>query len=213
MMFSIMEDPIYLLFILNCWLLMDFLGVISLSKPMNQSRHWKININFKEFINKKHRFISFVIELIGIIFLIIFFGFPWYYHHYFGFGGDLIRNFFIIESNLGDILLSFIYHAYLIGLIILVIKISAKEKTNVAISLELIELILITLSIEFIASIHFYGCDDIFLIPETYCIDSGYSIGFFLFVIGLITLFLNGLQMSIYLRLKRRKINLFTSKR
>ncbi|MEJ2278176.1 MAG: hypothetical protein P8Y70_10585 [Candidatus Lokiarchaeota archaeon] len=124
-----MEDPNHLLIILIGWLILDFLGIISLSKPIDHEGKWGKNLNFKLFIRKKHTFLSIVTEIIGIIILLYSFLLPFSYQEFAYLNGGSVFRFLFVQDViiLNSLLLYFIYFTYFIGLIIIVAKISLKK--------------------------------------------------------------------------------------
>ena len=66
----------------------------------------------------------------------------------------------------------------------------------------MVETILLIYGVSLIANVRYPGCDELIHIPEIHCIGSGYSIGYILYLLGISILILNGLQMSIYPRVK-----------
>ncbi|TFF88590.1 MAG: hypothetical protein EU550_01030 [Promethearchaeota archaeon] len=198
----IREEWSYLLFILAGLLLLDFTGVFSLTKPSN------MKVTIKKLLKNKYNFLSTSIEFAGIALLFLSFGLPWYYYYECWIGGSCGITYFTVfeNSNFSYVLLFLINTAYLIGVFIIVLKILIKKKLSMKSSLELIELIILMLGIIFMVNIEFLDCEGPFIIPERFCFDSGYSVGYFLYVLGIIVLFSNGVQMSVYPRLKKSEM-------
>ena len=196
-----MSDTTDLIVVFLAWMLLDLISLITFKKPVKEPRNWKNRIQLKSIITKKHSLISLVIEITGIIFVIYSFSIPWYYHlfRYIGGGGNHFQKLYFIEAiNLQDIFLVLLYYSYLIGLVILFVKISIKKKIKNLVLFELGETIFIFPGIMLIFSVQFGG-------PTAYLaifvyIQSGYSSGFILYIIGITVLLINGLQFSAYSR-------------
>lgn len=195
-----MDDAIYFLFYLTLWLLINSLGLISLSKQLN-TKNWNIKGISRYWL------ISIIIEIIGVIIIIVSPSFPWYFHQLTGWI-EGFRYFYIVDAtNLNQILITSIFIMYLLGIIIILTKTILKHRIRLQISIEIIELIMIFLSIDFIISLHFNDCNHVIYFPEINCINSGFSTGFFLYIVGITILITNGLQLSIYSRLKKKWMN------
>lgn len=201
-----MNDILDLVFLFFGLMLLDLICLITFIKPVKKSVDLKKRIDyFKSVLFKKYSLISLFIELIGIILLIYSFSIPWYYHLYRGWINET-RYFYIKEAvDLDKLLIFLLYYAYFMGLFLLFVKISTKRKIRTFTLLEIIELIYFIPGIIFIFNVEFLPCSNFIIIPEMYCAKSDYSSGFILYTIGITILIINGLQISIYSRLKRRK--------
>ena len=199
-----MSDITDLIFVFLAWMLLDLISLITFKKPVKEPRNWKKRIQLKSIITKKHLILSLVIEIIGVIFVIYSFSIPWYYHlfRYIGGGYHFQKLYFIEADSLYGIFTILLYYSYLIGLVILFVKISFKKKIRSLILLELGETILIFPGIMLIFSVQF-GPPCFILAIFSY-IRSGYSSGFIIYTIGITVLTLNGLQFSVYSRFFQR---------
>ena len=199
-----MSDITDLIFVFLAWMLLDLISLITFKKPVKEPRNWKKRIQLKSIITKKHLILSLVIEIIGVIFVIYSFSIPWYYHlfRYIGGGYHFQKLYFIEADSLYGIFTILLYYSYLIGLVILFVKISFKKKIRSLILLELYETILIFPGIMLIFSVQF-GSPYCYLLIFSY-IRSGYSSGFIIYTIGITVLTLNGLQFSVYSRFFQR---------
>ena len=194
-----MDDVIYFLFYLILWMLINSLGLISFSKPFNL-RNWIVKGI------SKYKVFSIIIEIIGFIMIIVSFNFPWYFHRLSGWI-EGVRYIYISEAtNLNQIFITSIYLMYLLGIIIILAKTMSTHRIRLQISIEIIEFIMIFLGIAFIISLHFNDCNHVIYFPEIYCINSGFSSGFILYTVAIILLSMNGLQMSIWYRIKNKLV-------
>lgn len=196
------DDWNYLLIIFIGWFLLAVLALLSLSNVKN----WKENL--QQLIRNRYHFISMIIEITGILIIFTSFGLPWFYYEHIGLVTRFIYLHITEGINMSHILFFFIITAYLIGVIALIIKTLVKRDINIKYSLELVELILLIFGGILITNVRYCGCNELIHIPEIYCISSGYSIGYILYLIGLIILISNGIQMCIYSRLNRKKRDL-----
>ena len=196
-----------LLFLLFGWLLLDFLGLLTLIEPVRDQISRKNRLNLKSFMQRKYILLLITLELIGLILLISSFSLRWYYHRYTGmYVVNHLRYFYLKDAiNLDSLLTFFISYAYLIGLILIFIKITMKKKIHIFTGLELIELTFFVIGLILMLNLRFMECNQIAVFPGGECIESGHSTGFTLYIIGLLVLIINGLQMSIYRWLKRNK--------
>ncbi len=193
-----MSDTLDLVHLFLGWLLLDLIGLITFIKPVDRTTNWKNGMNFRSFIPKKHVLFSIVTELIGIILLVISFSIPWYYHL---FGVNHFQYLYFIEAvNLDGIFIIYLYYAYLIGLCLLFLKISIKQKLQIRYLIEVTQILFIIPGIILIFNVKF---ELLFYLAILIYIKSGYSSGFVLYTIGISVLIMNGLQFSIYSRLKR----------
>ena len=199
-----MSDTTHLIFVFLAWMLLDLISLITFKKPVKEPRNWKKRIQLKSIITKKHSMISLVIEITGVILVIYSFSIPWYYYlfRYCGDGYHFEKLYFIEADNLYGIFTILLYYSYLIGLVILFVKISFKKKIRSLILLELGETILIFPVIMLIFSVQF-SSPGVYLTIFSY-IRSGYSSGFIIYTIGITVLTLNGLQFSVYSRFFQR---------
>ena len=199
-----MSDITDLIFVFLAWMLLDLISLITFKKPVKEPRNWKKRIQLKSIITKKHLIIFLVIEITATIFVIYSFSIPWYYHlfRYVGGGYHFQKLYFIEADSLYGIFTILLYYSYLIGLVILFVKISFKKKIRSLILLELYETILIFPGIMLIFSVQF-GPPTCYLAIFSY-IRSGYSSGFIIYTIGITVLTLNGLQFSVYSRFFQR---------
>jgi len=200
-----MSDTTDLIFIFLAWMLLDLISLMTFKKPVKEPRNWKKRIQLKSIITKKHLIISLVIEIIGVILVIYSFFIPWYYYLFLhiGNGYHFQKLYFIEAESLYGIFTILLYYSYLIGLVILFVKISFKKKIRSHILLELGETILIFPGIMLIFSVQF-GPPPFFYILIFSYIRSGYSSGFIIYTIGITVLILNGLQFSVYSRFFQR---------
>jgi hypothetical protein len=200
------DDWSHLLIIFIGLFLLDILALISLSSVKN----WKEKL--QRFVRNKYNFTSMIIEITGILIIFISFGLPWFYYEYTGLMSRFIYLPLIEGINMSNILFSFLITLYLIGVITLIINTIVKRDLNIKYSLELIELILLIFGVILSTNVRYRGCNELIHIPEIYCINSGYSIGYFLYLIGLIILISNGIQMCIYSIIHRKKRDLIKNK-
>jgi hypothetical protein len=195
-----MDNAFYFLFYLLLWLLINSLGLISLSKQLN-TKNWNVKGISRYWL------LSIIIEIIGGIFIIVSISFPWYFHHLSGWIEGFRYIYLFEATNLNQILIASIYLMYLLGIIIILAKTILKHRIRLQISIEIIEFIMIFLGIAFIISLHFNDCNHVIYLPEIYCINSGFSTGYFLYIFGITILITNSLQLSIYSRLKKKGMN------
>lgn len=197
MNFHTMSDKTDLILVFLAWMLLDLIGLITFKKPVKEPRNWKNRIRLRSIITKKHSLIFLVIEITGIIFVIYSFSIPWYYRSSEGLGWIAIFHeyYFIEAESLHDIFSILLYYSYLIGLVILFVKISIKKKIKSLILLELGEMIFIFPGIMLIFSVQIGRLQGFFGY-----IYSFYSSGFILYTIGITVLMLNGLYISVFSR-------------
>ncbi|MFW9969392.1 MAG: hypothetical protein ACFFDF_04265 [Candidatus Odinarchaeota archaeon] len=183
------------------FLFLDIIGLFSFLKLPNKLKLDNFSPEIKSVLNKKYYSFSIFTEIVGLVILITSFYLPWYY--YLPGDGYLRQNLYLLDAaNSLEIINILIYYTYIIGLILIFIKVSIRRNLNSLNIFELIELI--------------------FFIPGTIIIfitkfdlgmwwalwnysNSGYTSGFILYIIGLVILIANGLQISTYLRLKRKQ--------
>lgn len=186
--------------ILIGFLFLDISGIFSMTKPINFSRGMLVKI--KSIFTRKISLITLIFEILAITTLILSFFYPWYYLHLLDMNrGETVRYIFIpMDSYFSGYFLYFlklaIKYAYFITLIILFIKIASNTKFNIFHAFTFIKIIIFSLGFLFLLNIDL-GCPPM-MIPEVSCIDSGFTSGFYLCMIGLITLLLNGVFLSVY---------------
>jgi len=184
---------------------LNFLGLLSFLKPTNRKIDWKPGFPLSFIIENKHFLISIFTGLMGIILLAISFSLPWYYHllrSVTGSGGYHYNFLYFKDAiNMDSIFTFYLFYAYLLSLSLLFIKISTKGKLRNLYLLEIAEILFIIPGLILIFNIKY--SPPIFLAIFVY-IKSGFYSGFILYTIGISVLILNGLQFSIYSRLRRK---------
>lgn len=182
----------------------DLIGIFSLMKPIHISR-FKFKLKtIKSILTNKYSLVSLFTELGGLGVLISSFFLPWYFQHLIGWPIGHIFHYYYLFRDLVFIhyMLNFLlYYAYIIALLILFVRFSSNIKINGHFSLVIIKLLFFVPGIVIILNTKI-GCP-YFLIPEEFCVDYGYSFGFFFYIIGFIILIANGLQVILYTRIKR----------
>ncbi|NVM16856.1 MAG: hypothetical protein HWN80_04015 [Candidatus Lokiarchaeota archaeon] len=199
-----MSDTTDLIFVFLLWISLDLISLMTFKKPARESRNWKNKIQFMSVATKKHRLLSLVIEISGIILVIYSFSIPWYFHSYrdYFIGETRIFMFHLIDADfLHEIFSILLYYPYLIGLVILFSKICLKNKIRNLLLFEIIEAIFVLPGIMLLFTVQFGRLPSFifFGFGLRYTLSCP-SYGFILYIIGITVLLINGIQFSAYSR-------------
>ena len=201
-----MSDTTDLISVFLALILLDLFSLITFKKPAKEPRDWKNKIRLKSIISKKQALLFPVVEITGVIFVIVSFFIPWFYHIYSGFGWyRQFREFYFIEADgLHDIFSILLYYSYLIGLVLIFAKIAIKKKMKSRILLEIGEAILVFPGLMLIFSVYFGRIPSFMYLNGLQDTLSCPSSGFILYIIGITVLMLNGLYFSVFSRFFQR---------
>ena len=164
---------------------------------------WRKMINYDYMFSHQHEFISILTEIMGILFIVISFFFPWYHIKSVGFSGIIFdRHFYYFEMFNNHLLIWMLYYAYLSVIFTLLVGINYKM-INYRVRFELAECLFLFPCM--VVLINIEPPHTFFLTSITFVRYSGIlEIGYLFFLLGFVLLVINGVQLSIHRRAKNR---------
>lgn len=197
-----MSDLDDLVFLYHGWMFLNLLGLISFLKLRSRKVDWKPKVWLEYIVSRWQLIFSIILGLMGFILVGVSFSLPWYYHLLRSISGGYYYIYldFIHARKLEGLFTNYFFYAYFVSLSLLFVKISVKGKVRGRHIWEVAELLFIIPGLVLIFNIKYDP--PIYAAILTY-IRSGYSSGFILYTIGISILIVNGLQSSMYSRLKR----------
>ncbi|MEJ2249960.1 MAG: hypothetical protein P8Y70_13885 [Candidatus Lokiarchaeota archaeon] len=189
------------------WMFFNIFGLTTYIQPEFINKYRDLKIRFKSVFKSTKTFIyqltSFIIEIFGIFLLTYSFFIPWIRLVR---GGLYPISFYLnfIDAYYYKTFVNLVFYAFFVSLLIILIKISSKIKIRLFSFFELTEILLFLPGLYLIFEIRTLPVR--IMTPLYLLYLNSYSVvGFSIFSIGLITLIINGLQISTYIRLKRYK--------
>jgi hypothetical protein len=182
---------------------LDIFGCVALFLSVDELKDWKRKI--KLMILDKYVIFSILVELIALFLLIFSFFFPWFYvsqYPFFFIGikpGPILYYIYIFEVyNIKEIMRNLLYYSYLLGIFLLLLKTITKRKFPIRVIIETIQVLMLIPAVYLFIMITVHPP-----ILFAWVVDSGYCLGAYLFLIGLLLFTFNGVQISYFTWLRK----------